>query len=276
MWVQKFPLLPQRILSFSPDKVALYKKRYEEGYDLEDPGYVAWLKINHPTEVCSIATKSSSDSGKLLLKEKDSSDSGKPKPSSSDAVSEILVFPSPVSRPKSKRKPALNARTVCITDDSVLEELKKKEVEKAEIEKEKEAKRLEKERKKKVKEEKQLLKEQKKKERTEKQLPTTGGHCLGNGKKTRSKRNTCTQQRASTPIDEVLAAMQLSSDIDDEAECDSDSSKDDATCPKCGATYTDSTEKWICCDGCNMWFNKKCMNIKGRVPKFYYCESCVS
>ena len=54
---------------FSPDKVALYKKRYEEGYDLEDPGYVAWLKINHPTEVCSIATKSSSDSGRLLLKE---------------------------------------------------------------------------------------------------------------------------------------------------------------------------------------------------------------
>ena len=145
-------------------------------------------------------------------------------------MSEILVFPCPVSRPKSKCKPALNARTVCITDDSVLEKLKKKEVEKAEIEKEKKVKRLEKERKKKVKEEKQLLKEQKKKERTEKQLPTT--HCLGNGKKTRPKRNTCTQQRASTPIDKVLAAMQLSSDIDDKAECDLDSSKDDATCPK--------------------------------------------
>ena len=138
---------------FSPDKVALYKKRYEEGYDLEDPGCVAWLKINHPAEVFSVATKLLSDSGKLLLKRKDSSDSGKPKPSSSDAVSEILVFPSPVSRPKNKRKPALNARTVCITDDSVLEELKKK---KAEIEKEKEAKRL-KESKKKVNEEKQLL-----------------------------------------------------------------------------------------------------------------------
>ena len=81
----------------------------------------ASLKINHP-----IATKSSSDSGKLSLKEKDSFDSGKPKRSSSDAVSEILVFPSPVSRPESKRKPALNARTVCITDDSVSEELKKR------------------------------------------------------------------------------------------------------------------------------------------------------
>ena len=74
MWVQKVLLVPH------------LKKRYEEGYDLEDPGYVAWLKINHPTEVCSITTKSS------LEANVDSSDSGKSKPSSSDAVSEILVF----------------------------------------------------------------------------------------------------------------------------------------------------------------------------------------
>ena len=37
MCVQKFLLLPQKILFFPPDKVALYKKHYEEGYDLEDP-----------------------------------------------------------------------------------------------------------------------------------------------------------------------------------------------------------------------------------------------
>ena len=30
---------------FSPDKVELYKKRYEEGYDLDDPSYTAWLRI---------------------------------------------------------------------------------------------------------------------------------------------------------------------------------------------------------------------------------------
>ena len=33
---------------FSPDKVELYKKRYEEGYDLDDPSYTAWLKIYLP------------------------------------------------------------------------------------------------------------------------------------------------------------------------------------------------------------------------------------
>ena len=36
---------------FSLDKVELYKKWYEEGYDLNDPSYIAWLKINHPTFV---------------------------------------------------------------------------------------------------------------------------------------------------------------------------------------------------------------------------------
>ena len=74
---------------FSPDKVELYKKRYEEGYDLDDPSYAAWLKINHPTEVCSNTTKSSS-SGELL---KSSQDSEKSKLSSGDALSEILALP---------------------------------------------------------------------------------------------------------------------------------------------------------------------------------------
>ena len=45
---------------FLPDKVELYKKRYEEGYDLDGPSYTAWLKIYHPTEVCSTTTKLSS------------------------------------------------------------------------------------------------------------------------------------------------------------------------------------------------------------------------
>lgn len=128
---------------FSPDKVELYKKRYEEGYNVGDPDYVAWLKINYPTEICSNATKSSvsSISGALLKEDRGSSDSGKSKLASGDALSEILVFPCPLSRPKSDRKPALNAKTVCITDDSAAEELKR-EAEKAKAEKEKEAKKI--------------------------------------------------------------------------------------------------------------------------------------
>ena len=115
---------------FSPDKVELYKKHYEEGYDLDDPSYTAWLKINHPTEVCSNTAKSSSLVTGVLSKE--SRDSGKFKLSSGDALSEILALPScPVPRTENKRKPALNAKAICITDDTVLEGLKRKEVEKA-------------------------------------------------------------------------------------------------------------------------------------------------
>ena len=206
----------QRILS-SPDKVELYKKRYEEGYDLDDPSYTAWLKINHPTEVCSNTTKSSSSlvSGELLKESRDLADSGKSKLSSGDALSEILALPRPVPRATSKRKPALNAKAVCITDDTVLEVLKRKEVEKAEAEKEKETKKIERECKKKTREEKQLERERKKIVDEEKRLERECKKIVGeekrlveeqknkcavnNERKTRSRKN-CTQEMMSLQL----------------------------------------------------------------------------
>ena len=119
---------------FSPDKVELYNNCYEEGYDLDDPSYTARLKINHPTEVCSSTTKSSFSlvSGELS---KESRASGKSQLSSGDALSEILALPRPVPGTKSKCKPALNAKAICITDDTVLEGLKKKKVERLQLRK---------------------------------------------------------------------------------------------------------------------------------------------
>ena len=36
-------------LEFSEEQVAIFMKRYEEGYDVfVDKHYVAWLEINHP------------------------------------------------------------------------------------------------------------------------------------------------------------------------------------------------------------------------------------
>ena len=35
-------------LNLSHEQVQLFEKRYEEGYDLPDPLYLKWLKINHP------------------------------------------------------------------------------------------------------------------------------------------------------------------------------------------------------------------------------------
>ena len=34
---------------FSPEQELLFQKRFEENYDLPDPVYQQWLKINHPT-----------------------------------------------------------------------------------------------------------------------------------------------------------------------------------------------------------------------------------
>ena len=47
---------------------------------------------------------------------------------SSDVLSEVLVLPKPKEK-KSRRKGGVNAKTICITDDGVLEELKSKEQE---------------------------------------------------------------------------------------------------------------------------------------------------
>ena len=76
-----------------------------------------------------------------------------------------LPYACPESRTKSKRKATLSAKAVCITDDAILEDLKKKKLEKAEAKKEKEEKKIEKERKREM---KQFERECKKKIREEK------------------------------------------------------------------------------------------------------------
>ena len=59
-------------------------------------------------------------------------------------LANVLVLPRLTAGAKKKRKPALNSKAVCITEDEVLEELTKKENDKAQIEKAKEVKKLQK------------------------------------------------------------------------------------------------------------------------------------
>ena len=64
-------------------------------------------------------------------------------------LDELLVLPEP-QRPKTSRrkKQAINSKAVCITDDEVLDDMKKNEAEKAEVEALKTCKRMEREEKK--------------------------------------------------------------------------------------------------------------------------------
>ena len=51
----------QQQKSFSADQEKLYKRRYEENYNLPDPEYLEWLKINHPSEYISNLDASQKD-----------------------------------------------------------------------------------------------------------------------------------------------------------------------------------------------------------------------
>ena len=163
---------------FSPEKEALFKKQYGEGYDIFYPEYVAWIKINHP-EVSSSTFNSSATSSPTCSSIEHKLQETK----SDDPLSDILVLPSlPDDRTeKSHSTTSVNSKAVCITNDEFLEQLKDKSAKKAEAEREKVQKkqlRIQKQ------EEKRLLVEQKRKKRS--------GWQSG-----RRKRRRCWQKRSS-------------------------------------------------------------------------------
>ena len=82
-----------------PEQEALYQHRFKEHYDIRDPSYMVWLKIN-PTEVdvsvtgtsseeSSSYSKQNSDKAPILLTYEKNPDKVS---SSSDVLSELLVL----------------------------------------------------------------------------------------------------------------------------------------------------------------------------------------
>ena len=53
-----------------------------------------------------------------------------------------------------------------------------------------------------------------------------------------------------SPVHQLFSKMHLSGD---------DDSSEDAVCPKFGLVYTDSGGLWVCCYGCNEWYDIKCI-----------------
>jgi len=227
---------------FSPEQEALYQKRFDENYDISDPSYVAWLKINHPEAELSVASSvgTSSSSGQHHLGSVNSAKNT----DSSDILSEVLVLPEPKEKPASKRKPALTKKTLCLTEDDVLENLRKKESEKK-AEEEKKRKQLE---------------QKKKGEKAERKKKSAVAE---------KKRQKGEKQGIAETVEDLFAGLQLAHDTSSES--------DDAVCPKCGLTYSADNGLWICCDECNSWYNLRCANIRDKrnIPDVYYCEKCV-
>ena len=293
---------------FSPEKEALFKKQYGEGYDIFDPEYVAWIKINHP-EVSSSTFNSSATSSPTCSSIEHKLQETK----SDDPLSDILVLPSlPDDRTeKSHSTTSVNSKAVCITNDEFLEQLKDKSAKKAEAEREKvqkkqlriqkqeekrllvEQKKKEKERKKKEREvlaEKKQLAEQKRKEkeqlaqqkRKEKEMSAEQKRKESEAlaKKRREvlagKKSKAREAAKKTKEKEVLADERTAKRKEKEALAEKDLvEEEDTCCPNCGILLAESDDMWVGCDGCDLWYDFPCTGLrKENIPDSFYCDKC--
>ena len=248
--------------AFTPQQEVVYERRYQEGYDLPDSRYLAWLKVNHPEVAVSSPSEITSTSGSCQRSAVSSVSSTAA--SCLDSLNELLVLPEPqVAKSKRKQKQSVNNKAACITDDEVLDSLKAREAEKLEAEETKKAKQLERIQKR---EENKLKKERQRQEREEKKRERERRKQERGVNEAKEKRKQPVRKGRG-----VVQMFELLTVSDTESE-------DEAICPKCGAKYgAEPAAIWICCDGCENWFDLKCTSVRSKrsIPDFYYCESCL-
>ena len=215
--------------TFTIEQLKLFQQRYNEGYDVKDPEYETWLKIHHPEIGTPPVGSSSSASDK----------------SSIDVMKELLILPSKVQ----KKQNPLSGKSVCVTENHVLEQLKAKEAEKLRIAEERKIKMDERA---KQKEARQIEKERKAMEREEKVK-----------KKDKQKKEKQRAIKKPTGRKEIL-------NLGD---------KDNTQCSFCEVFYQDDVtgDSWVCCDMCNEWYCYKCSGVSDvdQLCNDFYCRQCV-
>lgn len=307
------PTSPQAICGsplFSIEQQELYEKRHQEGCDINDPDYMAWLKINHP---CSISSTHGACSESLS-----SCASATKQSSESSILDDILSLPKPVVKTTKKRKPAINHKAVVLTEGDVVHDLKAEEedrriqaaeqvqrkhdreqkqrqkkieieakkkereqkkkdneIKKREMEEKKKEREQQKEIKKREAEEKKKEKEKKKKEKEKKKKEREQQkESKKMEKKDREQKKMdkeIVKKRVLDEAAEQLGAMSLGDTCSGNSELVT-------VCRICGRIYGDEVDvMWIGCDNpdCEEWYDFGCAGItKDNIPDKYYCIKC--
>ena len=254
--------------SFSDDQIALYEKRYQEGYDLPDPQYELWLKENHP----------GSDTDSLKTHVSGSSSDGKAKThcTSSTDLSDILKYPE--GKYTSKAKPGMNSScAVCLSDSPVVKELKEKQEQKQRLQEEKLRKKEESLKKREEQKEKRKGKTRKLREKEQEnvekqissiQLDSTTKEGDAASSRALSKEGGMASGGASSKEGGVALGKGCDGVVEEMSE------EDDGDCPVCHVQRLSC--RWICCDNCDMWYHMHCTDVNpNRVPDIFYCSRCV-
>jgi hypothetical protein len=239
--------------TFSDEQIALYEKRFREGYNVHDPQYELWVKETHPGS-------SDADSMKTHISQSVST-------VSSGDLSDILKFPEAKATTKA-RKPAMNCTAVCLSDSPVVRLLKEKEEQKRHLDEEKVRKRGECEKKKEERERSKLLKE---KEREEKKKQRELKRRQEKFKKRVSARRL---KKPAAEVRDVSSGEGEVSTSNAEEVSNSEDDDDNVDCPVCHIRKLSC--QWICCDNCNVWYHTHCTDANpDDLPEMFHCLKCM-
>ena len=269
------------ITTFTPKEEETFQRRHEEGYDLYDPLYVAWLELNHPdSESLSLGHSTKAPSNTVSLPRSSTCTDTSP----SSRASEASISPnayqktlSPLSghlTPVVKRGPLVKTgKARVLTSSECLAILEEKE-------RRKKAEALEKERRK---EEREARKQQKEEEKTRKaQEKAIRTKQRAKAPSTSIKTRNITASSDVTPKTTTAAAIKQSNRapfLDKRPKrILEDIGVDANTCCVCFGTYEDDGdgEDWLQC-GCGKWAHKDCIEDCATdsfgAPRF--CPYCI-
>ena len=230
-----------------------FAERLAEGYDLEDPLYVAWrgLKTAVTVSECSEKDDPSIDATSNPIPEFSSL-------SISSAFKEVLQIPKPVEKKKTRVAAKMPSH---ISGDEVIRILEDKKKKKEEEEAAKAQRKEERE-------EKRRQREKEKEIRVARGRGKRGG-ARGRGRGRESdrgrSRGTGTGRGRGRGRGKKIPQQELEHTATSSSDTSSDESNGDVICPVCKVPESQDSEntKWVQCDNsnCSVWYHVTCTSI---------------